>query len=236
MNKLSGKELAVFALGKIGTPYVYGAKGADGKFTEARLNWLSKNYPSMFTTAYIAKAKKFIGKVCCDCSGLISWYTGKLLGSAQLYSAASKRGLIKDISSAPIGAVLWKSGHVGVYIGNGLCVEEKGIDYGCVKSYVSKTKFTHYLLFDWMDYDSVIDVDYKELNPYKEPSKVVELGCKGDDVKWVQWELVEAGYKISIDGDFGKKTKEALGKFQASCKITVDYKCGSITRSKMKLD
>ena len=32
-DKLTGKGLADFAISKIGTPYVYGAKGADGKLT-----------------------------------------------------------------------------------------------------------------------------------------------------------------------------------------------------------
>ena len=80
MAKLTGAGLAQFAKSKIGTPYVYGAKGAEGALTASRLNTLAKSYPSMFTTSYITKARKFIGKVCTDCSGLQSWYTGKLLG------------------------------------------------------------------------------------------------------------------------------------------------------------
>ena len=31
MAKLTGRGLATFAKSKVGTPYVYGAKGADGK-------------------------------------------------------------------------------------------------------------------------------------------------------------------------------------------------------------
>lgn len=236
MNKLTGKELVQFATGKLGTPYVYGAKGADGAFTQARLNFLAKNYPSMFTAAYIAKAKKFVGKVCCDCSGLISWCTGKVLGSAQLYATADKRGLIKDIASAPIGAILWKSGHVGVYIGNGYCIEEKGIDYGCVKSKVSNTKFTHWLLFDYIDYDkaATTNTSKKSINPYADPTGSLKLGSKGDSVKWIQWELVEAGYDIKIDGDFGKITDSAVRKYQQSCKISVDGEVGQTTIKYLK--
>jgi Putative peptidoglycan-binding domain-containing protein len=230
MSNLTGKGLDQFAHTKLGTPYVYGAKGADGVFTQTKLNALAKSYPSMFDAAYIAKAKKFVGKVCCDCSGLISWYTGKVLGSAQLYSAASKRGLIKDIASAPIGAVLWKSGHVGVYIGNGYCIEEKGIDYGCVKSQISNTKFTHWLIFDWMDYDAVAVSTTKKSNPYAEPTGIVKKGDKGTGVKWVQWELIEAGYNdVTIDGDFGSVTDSTVRKYQQSCKIVADGEVGKTT-------
>lgn len=232
MNKLTGKGLVEFALSKIGTPYVYGAKGADGIFTQAKFDWLSKNYPSVFTPMYKIKAKKLIGKVCCDCSGLISWYTRKVLGSAQLYSTASKRGLIKDISKAPIGAVLWHNGHVGVYIGDGYCIEEKGINYGCVKSKITNTKFTHWLIFNYMDYNEVkepVSTTVKKVNPYKKPTTNVKLRDKGENVKWIQFELVEAGYKVSIDGIFGKETLKSVKAFQKSCKLTVDGIVGSKT-------
>lgn len=233
---LTGKGLAEFAIKKLGTPYVYGAKGANGVFTDAQLKQLMRSYPGMFTTTYIAKAKKRVGKVCCDCSGLISWYTDHVLGSAQLYSAASKRGLISDIKNAPIGAVLWHEGHVGVYIGNGMCVEEKGIDYGCVESKVSNTRFTHWLLFSWIDYDKSqsTSTSKKDKNPYDESSSIIKYGDEGESVKWLQWELKESGYKITIDGIFGLETSEALGKFQHSCKITVDYICGEKTRKELK--
>ena len=128
MANLTGKGLANFVKTKLGTPYVYGAKGADGKFTSSKLSFLARNYPSMFTATYQAKARKFIGRVCTDCSGLISWYTGKVYGSSQLYSVAKAKHKIdkKDISDIPVGAVVWKPGHVGVYIGNGEVIDKTG--------------------------------------------------------------------------------------------------------------
>jgi hypothetical protein len=232
MQKLTGKGLADFAISKLGVPYVYGAKGSDGIFTQNKLNFLAKNYPKMFTLIYKSKAKRFIGKVCCDCSGLISWYTDKILGSAQLYATASKRGLIKDVDKAPIGSVLWHSGHVGVYIGNGYCVEEKGINYGCVKSKISNTHFTHWLNFSYIEYDEIkspVVTKKQKTNPYDKPSVVIKYGDKGEDVKWIQFELSEAGYKIGIDGDFGKDTLKYVKAFQQSCKLTADGEVGTNT-------
>jgi len=248
MEKLTGGKLAQFVITKLGTPYVYGAKGAHGKFTQVRLNWLSKNYPGTFTKSYIAKAKKFIGKICCDCSGLISWYTGKEYGSSQLYSKASKRIPISQIKNIPIGTVLWKQGHVGVYIGevNGvpMCVEAKGINYGCVKTKVSATKWKYGLLFPWITYGEVsssVPSTSKAANPYAVPTRTLKYGMVGNDVKWLQYELIEAGYTkvkvglvtktLTIDGDFGKITKTALGLFQQSAKLEKDFKCGKLTRA-----
>ena len=104
---LTGKGLASFAKSKVGTPYVYGAKLSDGPLKLSRLNQLKKLYPNVITSSYYTKAKKFVGKVCTDCSGLISGYTGKLLGSSALYSNASSRNKLNknDCSKIPVGAV-----------------------------------------------------------------------------------------------------------------------------------
>lgn len=234
---LTGKELAKFAKSKVGTPYVYGAKGADGKFTQAKFNYLSKAYPNVFTTTYKNKIKsrKYIGKVCCDCSGLISWYTGKVLGSSQLYSQAKKRMPISQWKDFAVGTVVWKSGHVGVYIGNGKVVEEKGIDYGCIVSNIKDTAWKYGLTFSWMtyEYEKKVKGTSKGKNPYKKPTGNVKSGDKGESVKWVQWELKESGYKVSISGKYDSTTVSAVKKFQKSCKIAVDGICGDVTRKKL---
>ena len=56
----------------------------------------------------------------------------------------------------------------------------------------------------------------------------------GEGVKWLQWELVEAGYKIDIDGEFGEQTEKSLKDFQTSAKISADGICGRLTRKKLK--
>ena len=136
MANLTGVGLANFAKSKKGTPYIYGCKGADGKVTQAKVNSLARTYPSVFTSSYLYKIKRkgLVGKVCCDCSGLISWYTKKLLGSAQLYSQAKARLPISQWKKFAVGTVMWKQGHVGVYLGDGLVAEAKGIDYGTIIS------------------------------------------------------------------------------------------------------
>lgn len=238
MATLTGVGLAEFAKSKVGTPYVYGAKGADGVLTQSRVNSLARSYPSVFTQSYLnkIKSKKLVGKVCCDCSGLISWYTGKVLGSAQLYSNAYARLPISQYKNFAIGTVVWKSGHVGVYIGNGLVVEERGIDRGCIVSKIGDIKWKYGLTFSWINYDiktPITNITYKKANQYKEPTVLLKKGktMSVNDVKWLQYELVEAGYNIAIDGKFGSKTDSALRKFQKSAKLTVDGICGPATRN-----
>ena len=71
-------------------------------------------------------------------------------------------------------------------------------------------------------------------NPYKQPTTNLKKGSKGEGVKWLQWELNEAGYMIDIDGIFGQDTFNAVKKFQKSCKITVDGIVGKDTKKHLK--
>lgn len=257
-NKLTGKKLAAFVKTKLGTPYVYGAKGADGPLTQSRCNELARSYPSIFTSTYLNKIKsrKYIGKTCCDCSGLISWYTGRILGSSQMYSSASKRLPMSQIKNFPIGTVLWKSGHVGVYIGlnssgQPCCVEAKGIDYGCVKTIITNPNSWSYgLLFEsYITYENVptkIKTTAKGKNPYKEPTVAIKKGSTGSGAKWVQYELVEAGFAksfkyagkkysgVKIDGEIGVISVAAIKAFQQSSKIKADGIVGAKTIEALK--
>lgn len=248
----TGKGLADYAISKIGVPYFYGCKMQ--LLTTDLMNRLHKSYPSTVTIKYMNKAtkNKQLLKINTDCSGLIGAYREKHLGSAQLYSTAYKRMPISDIRSFAPGVVLWKNGHVGVYIGmeDGIpmCVEAKGIDYGVVKSRVASTAWVYGLTFKDMeyDYDFKVPGTSKSQNPFTEPTHLLQKGMNGNDVKWLQWELREAGYDrsfvykgktygaIIIDGDFGKITDAAVRSYQASCKITIDGKVGSITRTWLK--
>lgn len=74
----------------------------------------------------------------------------------------------------------------------------------------------------------------KKTNPYKEPTSDIRKGGKGDGVKWIQWELAEAGYNIEIDGSFGPATDNAVRDFQKKSGLKVDGWVGKNTRAKLK--
>ena len=85
----------------------------------------------------------------------------------------------------------------------------KGLQEALNKSY--KTKLNTNI------YDSATKrVIAKHNLKYKNPV------IKNDFVKWVQTELNNNGYKITIDSKYGPKTKEMVKKFQKDNKLKVD--------------
>lgn len=111
MAKMTGLQLVAFARSKINTPYVYGMKGEV--MSKAKYDWLKKTYGDL---VWDSDSKK-IGKVCVDCSGLISWACGVMLGSTQWMNKANVKKPISTISEAPVGALVWMQGHIGIYVG-----------------------------------------------------------------------------------------------------------------------
>jgi len=234
---LKGNALANYAISKLGTPYFYGAKMET--LTRDKMNKLHSLYPNIVSLSYmqIAEQQGQIGKINVDCSGLIGAFRGKQIGSSQLLSSAIKKLPISEANNFARGTVLWKQGHVGVYIGDGYCVEAKGIRYGTVKTPVSNTKWQYGLTFGDMEYtyNTKVNGISKERNPYPEPTMLLRIGSKGNNVMWLQYELRESGYNLDIDGIFGTITLACLLDFQQSCKIEVDGICGKETRNCLKV-
>ncbi len=158
MAKKTTAELVEFCKSKLGTPYVYGTKGEI--LTQSLLNSFAAAYPGTFTSSYIKKAQNYIGQYCTDCSGLISWLTGIIRNSANYKSTAEEAVGIGALDESMIGWGLWKDGHIGVYIGDGYCIEARGIDYGTVKTKVKDRTFTHVI--------KLCDIDYTEETVYVE--------------------------------------------------------------------
>lgn len=242
MPQLTGTGLAEFAVSKLGMPYFYGAKITYGVLTEKFMCGMHQKFPDMVDENYLKKAReqRQVGKINVDCSGLIGAYRGKERSSSQLYSTAYMRLPMEKIADFAVGTVLWKTGHVGIYIGkqnrNMYCVEAKGIDYGTIISRVENTCWKAGLTFPDIkyEYERKISGTWKAENPYMEPVFPVMhpreapayRGMKaityGEGVRWLQWELREAGYSLEIDGVFGAGTKEAVKAFQTSCELTPD--------------
>lgn len=165
-KRMTGKELVAFCRSKIGTPYVYGMKGKV--MTEQNYKFLKNTYGKM---VWLSGREK-IGKVCVDCSGLISWACGVTLGSGQWRARATKINPISTIENAPIGALVWMQGHIGVYTGmkNGYpyYIAADGSAYGVREVPLRCNKFTHWLLVEdvfqyEMGDDEVVEKDKVEV-------------------------------------------------------------------------
>ena len=114
-----------FAKSKIGTPYVYGAKGAVMSLNQIR------QLRNMYGTSCVWNSDDSkAGKVCVDCSGLISWYTGIIRGSQNYYDTAIQRLSISQRNNSHIGWAVWMKGHIGIYLGNNQYIAADGSAYG----------------------------------------------------------------------------------------------------------
>ena len=153
MATKTAKGLVSYVKTKIGNPYLYGFKqnyAWNRTCTKDNYNNLKKTYGSMVWNSDV----KCVGKHPCDCSGLISAYTGILRGSSEYKSTATKVLPIKKIKKAVPGCALWMQGHIGVYIGDGYYIAEDGSAYGCRKAKVSTNNWTHILWLRDIDYTS----------------------------------------------------------------------------------
>lgn len=59
---------------------------------------------------------------------------------------------ITDMPDTP-GLAVWKSGHIGVYIGNGEVIEAMDTRYGVVKTKLQGRGWTHWLEVPGIKYD-----------------------------------------------------------------------------------
>lgn len=186
----------------------------------------------------ISYGQQWVGHKVTDCSGLFVWafkqYGQSIYhGSNTIWrSYCSKQGKLKDgqrcdgIAIRPGTAVflLNETGrhHIGLYIGDGFCIEAKGTKWGVVAS-----KTSH-----WDEWGELKDVDYsmmpEERIPMKKPT--LRKGDMGDEVFELQKMLKDAGYSVwTIDGAFGSKTEAAVKAFQTDKGLTVDGVVGPKT-------
>lgn len=149
-------------------------------------------------------------------------------------------GVTTDFSRIEIGEAVWMSGHIGVYIGDGLAAEctprwKDGVQITAVFNIGKKSGYNGRT---WTKHGKLPRVGYNDasdtVTPAPSKRRLLKYGSKGDDVKALQERLIELGYgkylgKWGADGDFGRATEDAVEAFQDDHGLEVDGEVGPKT-------
>lgn len=256
----TGEGLARFAeqCAEVLTPYIYATYGAI--LTERKLAEVRRLYPErMSEKRYQYARKHYVGKQTNDCYGMIKrykWTDGDAENPAitdppkydpntdvnanTAYQKATVKGKISTIPEVR-GLIVWKPGHVGVYLGNGRVAEARGFDFGTVISKLSDRPFTHWFQEVGISYDQEpqptpgkdkimieLEVLKKTTPTMKGPNVLVfqsmmnTLGIRDDE-----------GKELDEDSHFGKRSEQAAIRYQKKVGLTPDGVVGSKTWNKL---
>lgn len=124
IKKITAIILSVLTLSSVcvfSSSFSAGAKGTGAGLAE----WALNAYNSGWSYVYGGSTPGAV-----DCSGLIYSYAGgERCGNPQLETATETGSVSAGIPNVH-GLGLWRPGHVGVYIGNGMEVDARGDEYG----------------------------------------------------------------------------------------------------------
>lgn len=246
---------------RAGYVYWYGTVGY--KCDKSLFNRKKQQYPSHYTSSRTSGYMKDIsnGSWCADCVGMIKaffWSNGKIKTEGKYKSNncpdTSANGMIKlCVESGPIktipdipGLVVWKDGHIGVYIGGGEVIEMNGFAKDCLWRKTSANNWTKWGKLPETMLQYVSGSTASKPTTTSKPA-TVELGdrtlrkdMEGADVKKLQTILLELFpgkvlKKYGADGDYGNETVSAVKTFQKKYGLTDDGIYG-IKSHKMMLD
>lgn len=148
-----------------GWGYVWGTFGQT--LTESLMESKIRQYPDGVGSYADVIRSKWLGGRTADCVGLIKGYgwldTDSMtirygtngmpdIGADTMYRNAAVKGPISTIPETP-GLAVWKSGHIGVYIGGGEVIEAMGTHYGVVKTQLTDRNWTAWLEIPYIQYD-----------------------------------------------------------------------------------
>lgn len=73
-----------------------------------------------------------------------------------------------------------------------------------------------------------------KINPYALKNTVMQVGSKGESVKWLQWELNQRSANLKEDGIYGNLTKLSVILYQKDHNLVADGICGPKTIDSIK--
>ena len=191
--------LVDYARSQLEKPYWYGTFGNTA--TKSLLNSKKKQYPSHYKDNRMEKYKSEIGERVHDCVGLIKGYlwsenfvsppeynASQDVSANGMLAKCTEKGSFDTMPEMP-GILVFKSGHVGVYVGNKKVIEARGFSYGVVETDLNSRGWTHWGKCPWITYP-------KEGNYF--------MSCAHDEVS-----IVDALKKIGEKSSFAYRRKIA---------------------------
>lgn len=216
--------------------YIWGTRGQV--WTQAQQDKATRD----MTRRY---GQKWVGKRVADCSGLIKWAMRELggdiyHGSNTMFNQCTETGPLAGVVKIRVGTAVFqntngKRGHVGIYDGGGMVIEEHGTQAGIIKSPLAT--WDEWGILPGTDVSAGVAETFDIV-----PLDTLQKGSKGEVVKWYQRCLVELGYDIGkkkdgsplIDGIYGAEMVSVTRAFQSDHGLTPDGKAGKLTLAKVK--
>lgn len=144
--------------------YVWGTFG--DVFTEELFAYKLEQYPEGVGKFEEFIRQNWLGRRTADCVGLIKSYgwfdpaSGAIgydingmpdCDTEDMFAAAVEKGPVSTIPELP-GLLVYREGHVGVYIGGGYVIEAYGTKEGVVKTKLAERPFTHWMKCPYIEY------------------------------------------------------------------------------------
>lgn len=234
------------------TLYVYGCFGAPMTAANKARYCADPKNESRIALIQAASADTFGFDCVCLIKGLLWGWNGdasKIYGGASYISNGVPdinadqmiqvcRDVSTDFSTVLVGEAVWMSGHIGVYIGNGLAVEctpkwDNRVQISAVGNIGAKAGCHSR---KWTKHGKIPYVTYETENLEGECEvkvSVLKKGAKGEQVKALQALLTGYGYKMEnngktygVDGSFGGATDNAVRAYQADHGLVADGSVG----------
>lgn len=205
--------------------------------------WTQASQDAATSEMTVKYGQQWVGKRVADCSGLFVFAFrengGKIYhGSDTIwldYTVPETRIALAGKIRIRYGAAVFQVNegrrtHIGWYIGGGMCLEAQGTRTGCVLS----------PLATWDEAAELTNADYTgEIYEMFDllPLDTITKGARGELVRYLQTQLIAAGYDVGkkgADGIFGAETLSAVRAFQSDKGLTPDGKVGKLTWAAVK--
>lgn len=160
----TSEGLVEYARAQLGKPYWYGTFGNTA--TQSLLDAKTKQYPAHYQYARMKKYKSQLGERVHDCVGLIKGYlwsenpwsvpkynVSQDVSANGMLAKCREKGKISSMPEIP-GILVFMSGHVGIYTGDGKVIEARGFHYGVVETRLAERPWTSWGKCPWITYPS----------------------------------------------------------------------------------